>query len=222
MSRFLSACVAALALFLFSPAHAQWYGSVHLGGVALEDADVTDSVPGASATGEAEFDNGWVIGGALGYTFQNSVRAELEVSYRRNEIDSVTIDTFSAGPAVFTGLGTFDVDGDVDSLGLMANVWYDFSAPGNWKPYIGGGIGIVRVGVDIDAVAGVATSYSDDDWVFGYQLGAGVGFSLNPTTVLSLDYRFFATADPEFKDSGETLKAEYRSHNIMVGLRFSF
>ena len=209
-------------MFVASPAYANMYGSAQLGGVIVQDSDVTDSVPGASATGSAEFDTGWAFGAALGYAYPSGLRIEGELSYRRNDIDSVTVDSVMVGPDLFTGLGTFDVDGEVDSLAFMANLWYDFNAGGNTKPYIGGGLGIVRVGVDIDGVAGIATSYSDEDWVFGYQLGAGVGFQVASNTMLTIDYRFLGTSDPEFEDSGEKLEAEYLTHALMVGLRFGF
>ena len=59
--------------------------------------------------------------------------------------------------------------------------------------------------------------------MFAYQLILGVSFASVETLsveTLSVDlqYRYFATDDPEFDD----LDAEYSTHNLMIGLRQSF
>ena len=59
----------------------------------------------------------------------------------------------------------------------------------------------------------------DDDTVLAYQVGAGLGYAVNATTTIFVDYRYFATEDPEFSYSQE---AEIDSHNISLGLRYNF
>jgi len=59
----------------------------------------------------------------------------------------------------------------------------------------------------------------DDDTVFGYQLVAGVGFSVNRNVTIDLSYRFQGVAeDLKIYDAD----VEYMSSNIMAGLRFNF
>ena len=59
--------------------------------------------------------------------------------------------------------------------------------------------------------------------VFAYQLGTGIGNQISPETTFSLDYRYFATADPEFNDvDGLPYEAEYDSHIIRIGVRVNF
>ena len=59
--------------------------------------------------------------------------------------------------------------------------------------------------------------------MFAYQLILGVSFASVETLsveTLSVDlqYRYFATDDPEF----DGVDAEYSTHNFMIGLRQSF
>ena len=117
----------------------------------------------------------------------------------------------------------------------MANVWFDFNPGSPWSPFVGGGLGVARIslndvaitsltllGVPIPLASPVPLA-DDDDWVFAYQVGAGIGYEVTPTTTISLGYRFFATADPDFTGvDGTPFDAEYRSHNIEIGLRISF
>ena len=62
--------------------------------------------------------------------------------------------------------------------------------------------------------------------VFAYQLAAGVGYVISKQITLDLGYKYFATAKPEFEFSagfgGGKVEAEYSSHNIFLGLRYSF
>ncbi len=44
-------------------------------------------------------------------------------------------------------------------------------------------------------------------------------YAVNPAMLLSIDYRYFATADPEFD---VLIESEYGSHNLFFGVRFSF
>ena len=56
-----------------------------------------------------------------------------------------------------------------------------------------------------------------------YQGIAGASLSLTDQLDLTLDYRYFAAPDVELSlNSGGQADSSYRSHNIMLGLRFSF
>lgn len=198
---------AAIVLMLPSLALAQmppgYYASM-AGGINLSsDADITGT--GINLT--TDYDGGWGLAGAVGYKYRSGLRVEGEISYRDNEADSVGSSTSN--------------NGDVTSFGFMANVLYDF---GNGKivPYIGAGVGLAHV--SYDGISPVGGSVVDDsDTVFAYQAIAGLAIPLNDLVALSLDYRYFATADPDFiTDSGTSVEGEYANHTFMVGLRFSF
>jgi opacity protein-like surface antigen len=198
-----------LVLVLFAaPALAKGpYIGGQAGVVFLSDSDISDST-GAFAT--AEFDSG--LGFALvgGYSF-DMFRLEGELFYKSNDFDAISDST-----------GSLSVDGDVTSLGLMVNAFYDFKTGTPFIPYIGAGIGMAQVSVNDLSILGV-TVLDDDDAVFAYQLIAGVGYAVSNAVTLDLQYKYLATADPEFTDVvGDKIETEYSSHNVMVGLRFNF
>jgi len=45
-----------------------------------------------------------------------------------------------------------------------------------------------------------------------------VGYAMNENVTLDLQYRYFATEDPEFG----VVDAEYATHNVYFGLRYNF
>lgn len=192
-----------------SLAHAQdtWYVSIQGGGSFLSDTDLK----GLGL--ETEFDPGFSASGSAGVALRNNLRFEAEVSFAQNDIDQFS----AAGVSVAGG-------GDVDALAFMANAFYDLDIGGPWQVYVGGGAGVARVSVDDLEILGVGVSLKeDDDAVFAYQAGAGMGYRISPSTTVTLDYRFFGTADPDFQDEfGDSFEAEYQRHDLRLGLRFRF
>jgi opacity protein-like surface antigen len=175
------------------------YVSGNLGLVWVEDSDFKTDFGDRA---EISFDTGFGITGAIGNAFDNGFRAEGELGYRTNDMDE-----FSA-----PGFGSESIDGDISALSLMANGYYDFMPGNTVSPFVGFGIGFANVEADIDFAG------SEDDNVLAYQLAAGVAFPVNPNMNVDLQYRLFGTEDPDFDD----VEAEYTTHNLMVGLRYSF
>lgn len=175
------------------------YGSMNAGVTLATDSDVTFS--DGSPTEELEFDAGYTVGGALGYMVENW-RIDGEISFQENDIDSVSGFPAASGQ-------------DVSLLTFLANGYLDFAMENAITPYLTAGIGASKV--EVNGAGG-----SDDDTVFAYQLGAGVGLAVNETVTWDFRYRYLGTADPEFTDSGITAEAEVASHNFTVGLRMAF
>ncbi len=197
---------------------------VHSGnaGVAsLSDADATDTFTGGSATAEIEFDKGLGVTGAVGHSWDN-FRLEGELSYRKNDLDAVDVKTLTVAGVLFTALGTAELEGDTSSFGFMANGWYDFDTGTKWVPFLGAGLGVASINIDAESVAGVTVVYDESDTVFAYQVGAGIGYKVTPTTTINLAYRFFGTSDPEFDDGVDKIEAEYSSHSILIGFLSRF
>ena len=119
-------------------------------------------------------------------------------------------------------VGTANLGGDISSFGFMANGYYDFDAGDNWAPFLMAGIGGAKINLDATSVAGVAVTYDESDTVFAYQVGAGIGYNLSPTTAVNFQYRFFGTSDPSFNDGTVVIDGEYRSHNFWGGLTQRF
>ncbi|WP_207460118.1 OmpA family protein [Azospirillum sp. SYSU D00513] len=170
------------------------------------DADLRDlALPGNDAT--ADFDLGGIANLSAGYATQMGLRGELEFAWRwRNAVDEVS-------GANLTGLGS---SGKVNSLAVMANVFYDLDLGIGVKPYIGAGIGGTRVRMKLDGT-------SDSDYRFAYQGIVGASYDITDNLAATVDYRYFAvTKDPKFDVSGTTIKGEYENHTVMVGLRYAF
>ncbi|MDO3377331.1 outer membrane protein [Geoalkalibacter halelectricus] len=200
--------------FMATSVHAQGlyggspYLSVHVGATWLDDAD--NDFKGFPLTFKSEYDTGYTVGAAAGYDF-NMWRAEFEIAYRQNDVDKIKIpgETFNGG-------------GDTSALSFMVNGYFDIHNQSAFTPYLGAGIGLARVSAN-DWKAEGEKIVDDSDTVFAYQLGAGVGWEFMPNLTLDLGYRYFATADPEFRDvDGDKFESEYKSHNLMLGLRIGF
>lgn len=191
----------------------------------LNESDLDTGISGVDA--DADFETGFALGAVAGYTYDADVgradglaiRGELDIGYRQNSLDSVG-GSATIGGSTLSG-STGDVDGDVSTLSGLANAWVDYKV-GRFTPYIGGGIGLANVSVNDVSILGV-DAVDDSDTVFAYQLGGGVAYSLTSSASLTLDYRYFATADPEFTDAaGDDFEAEIGSHSILAGVRFGF
>ncbi len=195
-------------MFLFTTGTVCWgyglpYISVGAGIVSTNDSDL-HTVDGPVSF---EFDTGYAAAVAVGTAF-DYFRAELEFSYLEVDFDNGS----------YSGIKT-SVVGDGSIFVLMMNGYFDFFSDSFLTPFVTAGIG----GAQIKTSSLTAPNYnymleSDDDTVFAYQIGAGVDCWVNEKTAVYVKYKYFATADPQFWLG----KAEFSSHNIYMGLKFSF
>jgi opacity protein-like surface antigen len=173
------------------------YFGLSAGVTSTVDSDLTE--PGFSA--EASFDTGLAVSGALGYK-TGMGRIEAEIGYK--SADANNISAYGYSQALSDG-EKFNI------LSLMANGYIDIDASPAVKPYLMGGIGMANITME--------DNWGDeDDNVFAYQVGLGIGFALNNKMTLDLGYRYMGTSDPDFNG----VKATYASHNVLAGLRFAF
>ncbi len=100
--------------------------------------------------GTAQLDPGIFATVALGRSFARA-RVEGELVYNTNDSPTVSV----------PGGGRVSASGDVSTLALMVNGYYDFSTNSKWKPYIGGGIGGGNVSVNNLSVQGMP-EFADD------------------------------------------------------------
>ncbi len=205
--------VAALLLLPVPNAQAfeHMYAGFQVGMTWLRDADGVYNDPAfRDFNFETSYDSGFSVTGFLGARVMEALRLEGEITYRNNDFDRVRDIE-----------GSIPLGGDISSWSLMFNGFYDFVNPGPFTPYLGGGIGFARIKADANFLG--INVIDDSDTVFAWQLGGGVSYALNPQMALVLDYRYFATDDPEFRDfEGDRFKSEYASHNVSVGMRFLY
>jgi len=175
------------------------YLSVNLGAVQVDDA----SFSAGGDTLELSTDPGVVITAAIGNSYQQ-MRAEVEFAYRASDNDK------------FSAFGnSLEVDGEYTATSLMFNAYLDLASGSPITPFIGGGVGFAQVESEIIVFG---ESGKGDDNVVAYQLIGGLSLPVTPTAAFDLQYRYFATEDPEI----DGVTTEYASHNLMAGLRLTF
>lgn len=182
------------------------YLGANIGVAWLSDSDVTDStVPGIPL--ELSYDSGLTVGAAIGYRFGNG-RIEGEVSYQQNDVDQTS------------ALGvSLDSTGDTEGIAFLLNGYYDFTNTTAFTPYVSAGLGYAKIEINDYNIPGSGIpNFSDDDSVFAYQVGLGIGYAVTDKVTLDAKYRYFATEDAEF----DTSEVEIASHNVLLGVRFNF
>ena len=190
--------VAGLALALLmgggvSAVSAAPYVSGSFGLVSASDSTLSGE---AGAVGDLSMDQGFGFLAAVGNNF-DGLRGEAEIAYRTNDLNKN-----SSGPAI----------GDISSLAVLGNLLVDFPISEHVRPFLGAGMGLANIDGN-----GVLLNNANDT-VFAYQLIAGIGFPLTHITTLDLQYRYFATTNPDF----DGIEAEYETQNFFAGLRFDF
>jgi len=183
----------------------QPYFSGSVGAFMPNDSDLSNPflIDENIASAEISFDTGMALTLALGKDL-DVLRVEGELSYKTADMDKVS------GTDIFGNSGSGSIDGDISSLSVMCNAWKDIKTGGNVTPYVGLGIGFAKLDAELFE--------SEDDIVFAYQLGLGLGINLQENLILDLSYRYFATSDPDFGG----IEAEFSSNNLMAGLRMNF
>lgn len=118
--------------------------------------------------------------------------------------------------------------GDFQALTFKVNGFYDIDLGFAWKPYVGGGIGLTKVSVDVSSGTTGNVLVDDSETVFSYQVGGGVGYEFplpeGRSITLSLDYRYFDAGTPTFTgyESDLDFDASISGNYVGVGLRYGF
>ncbi len=177
---------------------------------------VTDSLDLYTFLGDVphELDYGMAAGGAMGIKTDDGLRLEIELSYRRNAVE--TIAGLSAG-------------GEVTAINAMVNIIEEFDlyfgsdgarSRVGFSPYIGIGAGGARLAFEDVTVAGIP--FGDDHaYVPAYQGIAGLTFDIGSQDVkFTVDYRYLTLIDGDFAGlSGPAFDAGYRHHTVLIGIR---
>ena len=196
-----------------------WYGSAELGlNIASDEDGVNDTLDTTFAgyTNTTEWDPGWAVLGAVGYSFGN-IRTELELGYRANDLDKFVV----SGSAN-------DEGGDITHFTVMANALYDYKVTEDYEVSVGGGIGFDNINYDNTAGFHSSPTLKDSDTFFAWQLMAGVSRPMPSWgTEVFLNYRYTQTEDPSFREievsDGDLHNDDYSNlsnHLISVGVRF--
>ena len=100
-----------------------------------------------TSTATNSYDTGFRISGAVGRRFGSSLRAEGEIFYGKSEVDNLTYTGISSPflPGLVVPPRDIPVSGPASQFGTTVNLWYDFKPGSRWRPYVGGGLGFIRV-----------------------------------------------------------------------------
>jgi opacity protein-like surface antigen len=217
------ACAAMLAVVPSAFGQAGAYLRVHAGASVLADSDLRSR--GSIDARETGYETGVTGGIAGGYAFDPGakggflVRPELEVSYRRNALDTMRAQVILSG----AGVQRFDASGTLHAVTGFANLWLSHPIPGtDVRPYVGGGAGPARVWFD-DVASPNAAIVDDGDTVLAGQVGAGLAIPISGRLDVMADYRYLAAETIEMTHvRGRTFEAELDGHSVSLGLRFRF
>ena len=191
----------------------QWYASGQVGVRAVEQQAIT----APSVAIDLEQHNGLYASFALGRYFDRDgigFRGELETAYR----DGGRISQFSVNNA------STAVSGDgLSSWSLMANGIVDFNNRSRFTPYVGAGIGVIRLDGDIQSPG----NFIDDTaTVFGAQGIVGVDIRLSKSVSAFTDLRYQKAFGSEMTLVGTAgsgaVDVDYDAYTVGAGIRLSF
>ena len=172
-----------------------------------------------------------------GYDF-DGFRLEATVGH-----SSASVKTAELGNKDFVG------EGKVKALNIGVAAYVDFNPSGPINPFLGAGIGMSQVKLDISRLAKPTTPVTPpekrpgthldgSEWAFRWHLDAGLGYQLSRNTTLEIAGRYARTSATEFKAKTVTVtgtgaaakattttgsfKPSLSATSIMVGLRQKF
>lgn len=135
---------------------------------------------------KVKFDPGVRFSAALGYSFFDWLAAEAETGFIHNNIDSVS--------------GWTRADASVSHVPFLGNVVLQCPKTSRFIPFIGGGLGMDSVLLDVDRATdgNFFLSGADSDVVFAYQAFGGVRYAFNDRMSLGLAYKYFVSDRPSY------------------------
>lgn len=213
-------CLAGAAPALAQETYFSLGGGLNVLGDADASADCCGNYPLDFYDRTFSSDEGFVGSIAIGHEIHDRFRLEGELSFRSNSLGGVTVQ--NEGPQAFD-------DGKTTTFSFMANGWFDFDTGTHLTPYIGGGVGGALVSFDASTLSDGPCShcysldFDGEEFVFAWQLGAGVAIGNPGELQWTIDYRFFHANGIDLPFSGDfSGTAEttgFGSHSAMVGLR---
>jgi len=167
------------------------------------DGEVSINNVGSQDT-SVNYEEGWVVRGAVGAAINKNFRVEVEGFYNNNDADKINVRDRYVAEADLSG---------IEAAGALLNAYFDFNFGSPFVPFIGGGFGIAKVETDVRNV-----DRSLDETVWAWNIGAGLAYTINTNVSLELSYRYFATEDVEF----DYLTLSYEDNQFLAGVRFTF
>ena len=150
----------------------------------------------ANVSGDFIFDNGYQIGGLLGYRFNDFLSFETELAYTNFDYDKLNLlsgGTATVGGITFTGSNStsYIVDGNISAFSMIFGPVIDMDVREGIELFIGGAIGFSSYSDEIKSVGGSAGLSFDEDFTdFAAKFKTGINYSLNDQTYLQAEYGY--------------------------------
>ncbi len=187
-------------------AHAQSSRMYVAGYMGLNTMSAQD-FSGRNSAGSVDFKNGTSFAGALGLRLSPNIRVEGEISYTRNDLTSMTLDTGASG----------SVGKNLKTWLYMAHGYYDFNV--NWRnltPFVSAGIGMAMHDGAIAGAPGGLMDAAGTSYELAYSVGAGLKYQMKPGMALTGGYRYVGTTSLGIGD----YSVDYNAHEFRAGLQY--
>lgn len=184
-------------LVVASPAHTENYSILGGGANFWWNTHNTDELEGGS-------EPGYLAYFAIGRAYDKGYRAEIELSYRRNNVHGINDPDND-----FKSTG----DGNIISgIGLFVNIAYDFSAGNYFTPYLMAGPGMLYLSAKDDD--GAENPLNDETMTYGLQVGGGLRFLIKDNVLGGIGLRHMFTLSTDL----DGLNTEYDTTALVISL----
>lgn len=218
---FLLAATAAMIAVPVQAKEKQFYAGfdagVSVGSDATADVAVVDPpVPGVAATTSTGFD----FDAVAGYDF-GAFRLEAEVSYKKNDYDTIEI----RNPLLIPGVpaGTMVTSEDfISTKSAMVNALVEFGRDDGFQGFAGVGIGVAEIDGPI-SVTGVGLLVDESSTDFAYQILVGGRYAVTENIDLGVHYKYLRANDFDIDTvQGTPFVFDYRTHSVLASFRYNF
>ncbi len=174
--------------------------------------------------------NSRIFGLALGYKFNDNIRAELAL----NRFHKFKFKPYLSATDKDNKTAHFYFDQKISASALFANLYFDVNTFEKFTPYISLGIGYSRnksgdlnltTKQDGEGDERGITNKSDSYNKFAYNVGAGIAYKLNDKVFLEVvNYKYYNLGKVITKpdDDNDRMIAKLSVHSINTGIRFQF
>jgi OOP family OmpA-OmpF porin len=198
-------------------AQGDWYvrgeGGYVFGGDTF-DGDIPTFGDHAAST-----DGGWRASVAAGYLVESDLRIEIEVGYSDRDTSDGRL--FGAPLA--------QVSGSINALMVSANLVWDIPHQMfGLQPFVGGGVGMLRVDADYTSLNAGTITINDADTEAMGKLFAGVAYPIGDRLDATFTYQYAGAlndidfpAGPALAPPQGVFHTGYDEHSLSLGIRFT-
>ena len=178
--------------------------------------------------------NSQIFGMAVGYQFNDNIRAELAFNHFHKFKYSNTIPNALADPENKHPNATHSEAQDIKVNALFANLYFDINQFNKFIPHVNAGIGIAKNSTG--TISHTVKQSNIPDLVnethgsktqnrFAWNFGAGVAYKLNDTFTLDLiNYKYYSLGEVSTGSdiAGDPSKTKLKVQSISTGIRIKF